>query len=266
MQYGKNIVFKKIIEYQNSPDSDEVTIPLLDQLKGLIEHLESHFHIFVGCFCQENNILSQWRNYSAQGGGYSLGLKFNSQTKFSHYEDDLNRTSHVVLRKIIYNPAVQANYIKICLDYIINGCKEWLTSFTENGMDKPDDWFIIAANETVDLLFDIILSCKDDIFSEEKEWRIIEVTWDDIKTDLYKFRNSNNRLIPYLDTYIFEKIKAKPIFPIESITYGPILEKEMTESVIKLYLQNVNTIPGSSPVEININDIIINSAGFEIRP
>lgn len=266
IQYGKNLVISQIDEHIKS-NEDKVIIELFEQLKMLINGFEILFHIFVGCFCQEDNLLSQWRNYSAQGGGYSLGLKFNSNIKFSHYETNLNNTSHIILRKIIYSPAVQIYNIKSCLDSIIAGCMDSIKWFTKTGLGVPQDWSLIAANEAINILFDIILSFKDPVFSEEKEWRIIKVVRDDDRPDLYKFRNSKSRLIPYLDTYVYEKIGATSIFPLESITYGPMLEREITEAILKLFLINSRRSPISENIiEINSGTVAINSAGFKIRP
>lgn len=265
LQYGKNLVLSYIDKYLKNNNDKEI-IDLLEHLKLLINGFEFMFHAFVGCFCKEDNVLSQWRNYSANGGGYSLGFRFNSNTNFSHNGEDINKTSHIILRKIIYSPAVQVNYIKVCLDYIITGSKDTFKWFKKTGHDIPADWGMIAANEAINILFDIILSFKDPAFSEEKEWRIIKVVRDDDRPDLYKFRDSKSLLIPYLDTYIYEKIGATSIFPLESITYGPMLEKEITESILKLFLINSHRSPISENIiEINSGTVTINSAGFKIR-
>ncbi len=265
LQYGKSLMISQIDKYLKNIKEKEI-IDLLEHLKLSINGFEFQFHAFVGCFCEKDNLLSQWRNYSDKGGGYNLGLKFNSNINYSHYEENLDNTSHVILRKIIYSPAVQAYNIKTCLDYIITGSKDTFKWFKKNGRDIPADWGIIAANEAINILFDIILSYKDEVFSEEKEWRIIKAVRDDKRPDLYKFRNSKNRLIPYIDTHIFERIDGSPFFPIESITYGPLLEKELTKSGLNLFLINASVSHAQTSVAINFDEVTINSAGFKMRP
>lgn len=265
LQYGKNLVLSYIDKYLEN-NNEKGIVDLLKQLKLSINGFEFLFHAYVGCFCKGNNLLSQWRNYSAQGGGYNIGFRFNSTIKFSHNGEDINKTSHIILRKIIYSPAVQSNYIKQCLDYIIKGSKDTFEWFKKTGRDIPADWGMVAANEAINILFDIILSYKDEVYSEEKEWRIIKLVRDDNRPDLYNFRNSKNRLIPFIDTYIYDIIDSSPFFPIESITYGPMLEKEMTEHVLNLFLINSGTTPISSPIKIDSAKVTIYSTGFDIRP
>lgn len=264
IQYGKKLVTDQMDKYIIDI-KDKVIIDLFEQLKMLTSGFEILFHIFVGCFCQNNNLLSQWRNYSAQGGGYNVGIKFNSNTKYSHYKEDLTNASHVILRKINYSPASQNHYIKLCLDSIAQGCIDSLKWFTKTGIGIPQDWSLIAANEAINILFDIILSFKDPVFSEENEWRIIKVVRDDKRPDLYKFRNDKNRLIPFLVTYIYNSIGKASIFPLASVTFGPMLEKEITESMLKLLLINSSKNSFNKYIEFNPGLVVLNSAGFNIR-
>lgn len=261
LQYGKKLVITQIDNYLKSINN-KLIVDLLEHLKILINSFDIMFHIFVGCFCKEDNLLSQWRNYSAQGGGYSIGLNFISDTKFSHNKTALNDKSHIILRKMIYSHSIQILYINMCLENIIDGCKNSIKWFSERG-GVPDNWSSKAANEAINILFDIVLSLKDSVFIEEKEWRIIKVIRDDDRPDLYKFRNSKNRLIPYLDTYIFDIISDQEVFPLTSVTYGPMVEKEMAESVLKLLLVNSSSAPNN--IQFDSDSITINSAGFNLR-
>ena len=47
-----------------------------------------------------------------------------------------------------------------------------------------------------------MLSFKNPVFSEENEWRLIKGMQATNKPELLKFREINQNLIPYIETYI----------------------------------------------------------------
>lgn len=57
---------------------------------------------YVTCFCDDGDLLSQWRAYGANGGGYALG--------FSAYE--MAWPGPCGLRRVIYDPAIQDRLVR----------------------------------------------------------------------------------------------------------------------------------------------------------
>jgi hypothetical protein len=79
MFYGYRVLKEVLDDWlsKNSRSEDSITL-------GLVHNLQRSFQarfekcqlkpIYLTCFCQEDNLLSQWRAYG-QSGGYSLGLR-----------------------------------------------------------------------------------------------------------------------------------------------------------------------------------------------
>src|SRR5208283_106971 len=69
MLYAREIV-DEVLKSQNPRP------PWLKDIKPESEFLDvaSKWGMYVSCFCAEGDLLSQWRGYGAQGGGFALGF------------------------------------------------------------------------------------------------------------------------------------------------------------------------------------------------
>ncbi len=143
---------------------------VLEKVKQIINEIRKDF--YLASFCENGDLLSQWRGYSNDYVGVSIGL--NSETLMNHA-----KKTNLKLIRCIYDESIQDNIaISIILDLVDN------IEIMDNRL-KEDyiNYLSIAA-----------LTCKHPSFSEEKEWRLILV--DSMKKDI-SVRQSNNQLIPY---------------------------------------------------------------------
>src|SRR6266496_2487783 len=79
MFYGYNVLKEVLDQWlsKNSRSEDSITLGLARQLRSSFGDLfEKRLlkPIYLTCFCEEDNLLSQWRAYG-QSGGYSIGFK-----------------------------------------------------------------------------------------------------------------------------------------------------------------------------------------------
>jgi hypothetical protein len=116
---------------------------------------------YVACFCEDGDLLSQWRGYSRGRTGVSIGLKL--------YPDLPDFPG--MLRKVVYEPTTQRELVAEAVD-------NWLTTtvaILDQGIGVrkvfpyPALWAIQRALE------DFFLCFKHPAFSEEKEWRLIRL-------------------------------------------------------------------------------------------
>src|SRR5262249_23286529 len=56
---------------------------------------------FISCFCQDGDLLSQWRGYSSHGQGICIGF----------HSEKLQRLKKVTLCNVIYEPTQQINFM-----------------------------------------------------------------------------------------------------------------------------------------------------------
>lgn len=258
--YGKNIIIK-LFDKEISKTTDENFISFFSTIKdNLIYFGDIHYQTYITCFCEDDNLLSQWRTYAKNGDGYNLGIKFNEQTKFSHLEptDDI-KTTELILRKVIYKNETQVKLVTEIIELLKNALVKFIANNNELLPTKISQAAVLSTN----IFFDLVWTFKNPFFAEEKEWRLIKTRAPQYESTEMKFREDAFGIVPYLDTYIFEKIEDRQVFPIDSIKYGPSLDPSRTRSSIDCLLHYEST--RNNDIKINPGNIKIESCGYEIR-
>ncbi len=263
LQYGRQLILEEINKHIEI-EKDEHIKELLKNLDTFITSFgERMLYVYITCFCEDENLLSQWRSYSADGGGYNLGISINSETKFGLNLNDLSQSSNTILRKVIYDPRQQKNIINSYISKIIDGAREAILRLNKENGGIPIAWEAQVAVESVNLLFDIMFCLKNEVFKEEKEWRFIKVSPENINSELVNFRGRNENLIPYFNTFIYNNIGTNPIFPLKKIMYGPLLEETRTRMSLDLFIRSSSN--KSHPIKLKYEDIQIRGSGYTLR-
>jgi len=262
LKYGKELIINLIkneINKKNDLIINKILTLLIEEINRFDEIM---YETYVACFCESDNLLSQWRGYATKGGGYNIGLVITSDTKFYHTLDESEKESYIILRKIIYNAEIQNKIIKDYISLIIKYLNDAIKYYKSRG-GFPAIWENMAAMESVNILFDIMFTLKNSVFSEENEWRLIIVRQTDHKANQLQFRENEKGLIPYINTFIIEKNENDLFFPIRSINIGPMLDVTKTKSALKLFIRKESA--SESKIKINANGIRILNAGYSLR-
>ncbi|MCC5907027.1 MAG: DUF2971 domain-containing protein [Balneolaceae bacterium] len=221
------------------------------------------FHTFIACFCESENLLSQWRAYSNKGGGYNIGFEFKLNTFSSLNKKNLDNKNKPLLRKVIYDKELQICLIRNYLEKITNGVKKGFTG-SIGIKNKRNLHAAIMGSQASNVLLDMLLTFKNPEFEEEQEWRLIHVSLSDHQPEQLKFREGANGLIPYKAMSIYDLREDSISFPLKSIMIGPSLDKEGQNAAITLYVNYSTTI--KNPISIlNPQLIRIKDAGYDLR-
>src|SRR5262249_39228851 len=109
-QYGKAVIEAAIDDRLKSLDrdvkSDFVKRDFLSLARRTFADKWQDF--FVTCFCEEGNLLSQWRGYGKGGGGYSIG--------FERCLLGTRSPEGTSLRKVIYDSHRQKQWAETLID------------------------------------------------------------------------------------------------------------------------------------------------------
>ena len=262
LKYGQNIATDVLKSFVGK-ESDKIIKQILEDLINYVNVYDSVlYQTFIACLCEEDNLLSQWRGYASKGGGYSIGFNFNDETKFSHNIEDLNDTSYIILRKVIYSSKTQKEILQRYISGIIESAKKSIENHKENSFDVGL-WATQVSMNASNLLFDVIFTFKNEAFKEEKEWRLIKAMSADHNPDLLKFREIDDSLIPYLETYIYNVSDDRFVFPISSLKFGPMLDPISSRSSLELYLNNQSSY--EKEIKLISRNIKIDGAGYALR-
>lgn len=190
--------------------------PVKSMLKNIRRHLTciDQGHICIASFCEEKDLLSQWRGYGNQGKGYAIGFDLQELQQIA-------RRQHFVIWPCVYNPTLQVELV----DYLID---IWCRKFGSDRAVDHEKMFNII-NTSVCQLAPII---KDESFSEEKEWRLVSSVVSS-KSPQFAFREGEYSLIPYYNFQIADKQHRHSI---KTIVVGPSPHMELARKSLCAFM------------------------------
>jgi hypothetical protein len=151
MTHGLSVVRRALERATSTGTHDGV---YLQTLSRLTEEPEG---VYICCFCEKDNLLSQWRGYGANGTGVSVQFAPKEFADVAGPDD-----THGLLRfwKVFYQPNTQ--------DDIIDQAITYYAPATNPGQSVQD-----LARKAADAIRFFIPTFKNKDFEEESEWRLI---------------------------------------------------------------------------------------------
>lgn len=222
--------------------------------------------LFVVCFCEKGDLLSQWRGYGFSGPAYALGLDLRGVSAFG-------LPGKCALRKVIYARDEQEALVR-------SAVQKWATAIEEEvSAGKAEDaiypypalWILQS------MLIEQNLCFKNPAFSEEREWRLIKLVnvreelrhGDDLRRETemeesrrrwkaqgidvppmprpaiprdaeglsISFRESSFGFVPYIN---LDAVDIAGVFtgrlPLCEVIHGPTAHPELALASLRLYL------------------------------
>jgi hypothetical protein len=209
----------------------------LKRLEELVTQ-PSNEGVYICCFCQKDNLLSQWRGYAANGSGVSL--QFDSGGFSPRTGADC---PHGLMRfwKVQYEEEKQRKVVDAAITLTFGERR--------GGRDAT-----ALAHLAADRIQFFIPTFKNGSFNEEAEWRLI-FTPDPGCTIAPRFRVRGSMVVPYyslrdLDTPPVAARRrrtagsrrpatdpAPPKLPISHVTVGPSANKALNVESVRMLLQ-----------------------------
>jgi hypothetical protein len=179
LTYASDLINEVIAESIASVSNDELreALPSGPTYSNAFEH---GLRPFIACFCETNDLLSQWRGYGEGDLGMSLGLRLANGPL-----DDLGPNSY--LRKVIYDPIRQRELTRGAVNQWIATAAAMMAAGTpvKDLFPYPAYWSL------QDALAELYLCFKHPSFEEEKEWRLIKLV--DVRAELSRLSSRRNR-------------------------------------------------------------------------
>jgi hypothetical protein len=143
------------------------------EISAVFEHLPLEH--FIVSFCQDGDLLSQWRGYGSQGNGFSMGFSLAALAAVSVREENTHRGSFA-LRKVKYHRSEKVDLIKkrlSAINQILDPHAEALRPESEEDVRALlSIWNRIAA-----CFHPVLALMKHPSFEEEHEWRLVRTLW-----------------------------------------------------------------------------------------
>jgi hypothetical protein len=245
MIHGYRVV-SEIIEQHRAAAPPPERLKYLDDLAALVK-LPTPEGVYICCFCLEDNLLSQWRGYSANGTGVSV--RFNPVAFDYITGPDSPHGGLMRLWKVFYEPDKQ----KFLVNQAIN--------FFADYLHCPVDERPRLAADAIQFL---VPTFKNEGFREERECRLIFTPPPNCPVRP-EFRVARGMLVPY---YSLHKLSATAPpgaapppappqtrhLPIEHVRVGPSANKRVNVESVQMLL-----------TEMRYEDVTVDSCSIPFR-
>jgi len=226
MTHGLSVVRSALKRATDSGKHDGV---YLQTLTKLTEEPEG---VYICCFCEKDNLLSQWRGYGANGTGVSLQF---APKEFADVAGPDNTQGLLRFWKVFYQPQTQNDIVDQAVAHYAPGINI--------GQSVAD-----LARKAADAIRFFIPTFKNADFQEESEWRLIFTPSPNTRIKPH-FRVSRNMLVPF---YSLRELigPGLPQLPIRRVLLGPSVQKRLNVESTKALLAKY----GYSAVPVTASD------------
>lgn len=204
---------------------------------------------FVVCFCEDGDVLSQWRGYADNGKGCSLRFSVKELEDYCNTYKGISRFEQVDYKTVKeINVTIVEEALKVLNE--LRGLRNWIVENLPslNG-EKTDKMFQYYFHQMISSVLMSSLKYKNETFKEEQEWRLFfsqqiykYAKWiygdEEIETIVYddmlkviknriEFNVTSDDLIPF---YPIKFMEISPN-PIKQVIVGPqnkIMEKDFS--------------------------------------
>jgi len=216
---------------------------------------------FVSCFCEAEDLLSQWRGYRAGTTGYSMGMNLKPLAHGQHLPPNTR------LRQVVYEENVQRKEVQDVVNVWLQTAESLLGPEPQVLSELFRLPAIMALEEA---LVEHYLCFKHPKFAEEREWRLIKLVrvqdeltlglhrrWDEVMREEMaergverfesfpiginaegvelRFRESAGGLVPYVELPLFDTSgPRRSIF--RQVLQGPSTHPELSLESLRTYL------------------------------
>jgi hypothetical protein len=239
IDYGCQLAAEQLLNKTRNSDEGFVRASLENAIDRLLipERRELRLvSLYVTCFCESGDLLSQWRAYSGSGG-FAIGFGQSVQ----HLKAEGMTVSP--LQKVLYERQMQVARVADLIEEIVaifrdsDVCRGETTSPSQEDVDN-------AAGEVAQVLLATVVCFKAPDFAEEKEWRLVcqpQFAEDSQKIEairkVVKFRASSRGLIPYIELR-GSQAEGNLGLPLESVRFGPTQTPDLARSAARMLLDS----------------------------
>lgn len=212
-------------------DAAASRISVLTTIRSYLDRIEAgreyEHSAYIAAFCEDGNLLSQWRGYGGGVLGYSLG--FNS---------DLLEKS--VVPRIADADGVTKSLELVAVDYGIDTVIAQIQAAVDRLATYPSGHpGVHAWSQFGQIVLPVLAKIKDPGFEEEKEWRLLLTT--DGRPEVVKFRGGSTGLVPYVSA-------QWPREALKEIIVGPGPDLELRADAVRQLLRSDIDVDGSGIV------------------
>lgn len=238
LDYGRQLFCEILTRAIAEEERDPVSKSIFQEAQKGFEpggEMESTIsRTYIACFCERDNLLSQWRAYG-QSGGYAIVFPLK-ELRTALVVDE---SYHTELHRVIYERQTQTLLLQLVLDDLISVLNQdsILRLWKSYG---PEEKYLFASSFNIFLqtmALSEIVRFKDPAFEEEREWRLavrpMSLKLNDPEVQQLRFRTTKGNIAPYVEL----RPKQGALLPVQSVRYGPTLQQKQAVNSLSLLFQ-----------------------------
>ena len=182
-------------------------------LSAIAQSLSPFLGVCVASLTSHGDLLSQWRAYAGNSGGFALGIRSQYLRKVAH-------TQGFYLVRCIYTHKNQQQAIG-----------EVIKEFRARMKSSPN-WGPNDQGGCVAAAMRLAVMLKDRSFAEEREWRLISMPKMISELD---FRQGTSMLVPFFKFALEDDTDAY----LDSVRVGPTPHRELAVNSVRMLLRKL---------------------------
>ena len=188
---------------------------------------------YVVCFCEKDDLLSQWRTYGASGGGYAIEFALHVKSVSPGLP-----CWQIFLAAVRYKPEEQGRLLNELLNQV-----ERVAEDIRSGKQPlyGEEKASLLAAVAGPLLSSWLYTVKDQAFSSEHEWRLVLLPsvgqHGYLDYEHLLFRGDSIGQVPYFTVRPDCNEQGSCKLPIEGVKCGPNLVHPAAEHSVRLFLR-----------------------------
>jgi hypothetical protein len=218
-EYGRALLHEPLVRFGSV--LMDVGLPSLHS--HLVDRLEARggYDVFVSCYCERDDLVSQWRGYASGGAGYSIGFPWR----------ELSRHGKGLLIGVLYGDEA----VVAAANKAVDMCTTRVSTAIRNG-DKPATEDLLTSFAVALLL--LAACAKRDVFDFEREFRLIHFVDNDRPGDgaVVDFRTAGGMIVPFVRLELPKDADGR--VAISSIRCGPSLQDSATALGVSALLRS----------------------------
>ncbi len=229
--HGYRIV-KEVIDEERASGGTPDRMDYLNKLAEMVKEPTPE-GVYICCFCLEDDVLSQWRGYGANGTGVSVQV--NPQEFANITGQDSPHGGLMRLWKVFYETAKQKELIRKAINF---------------AFAQPPSPEVERERQAADAIQFFIPTFKNNGFVQEHECRLIFTPPPDCKVKP-QFRVARGMLVPYYSLRELRGASNSSPLPVTGIRVGPSANKRLNVESSKMLLAQagyVNVMVDASEV------------------
>jgi Protein of unknown function (DUF2971) len=221
--YARALMRDIITEKSLTEPNPKLVKLLVTDLDGM-----ARVNIFVACFSEKSDLLSQWRAYCPNANGYSVGFSYSQLQKQM-------KAQGFFLVQCLYDPSEQKTLLRELVDEAFSAA----SGATSRQLDE-------IANDCIRKFLAVGPALKHPSFTEEAEWRLVSEWPKSIADSQIRVREGKSMLIPYFQ---FNLANEKGNLPEPQIVIGPTPHLELATLSTHFLMSSfaANVVPTTIP-------------------